>query len=135
MVVPIAGGLAALILVVLLVVPTIRYRVTKKRLVITAVGVPVRWVSLKNVRYLTDHSSHLSECWPNCFSSLGRTLYIRKRSGIFRTLMITPGKRFVFKAEVERAIHDLDPKASFDETAFYERPNPKKQSVKTAGSR
>jgi hypothetical protein len=130
MVVPIAGSLAALILLVLLIVPTIRYRVTKKSLVITAVGVPVRWVSLTNIRYLTDHSKGRAESWPNCFSSVGRALYIRKRRGLFRSLMITPDKRFVFKAEVEQAIRELIPKASFNETTFYDRPTPKGQSIK-----
>ncbi|GEM_PF-2392969 len=135
MVIPIAGGLAALILLVLLIVPTIRYRVAKRRLVITALGVPVRWVSLKNIRYLTDHSKGVAESWPNCFSSIGRGLYVRKRRGLFRWLMITPDKRFVFKAEVEKAIHLLNPKAPFDETTFYERPTPKSQVIKSKDSR
>ena len=132
MVVPIAGGLAALILVVMLIIPTIRYRVTKRNLVITALGLPVRWVSLKNIRYLTDHSKEVSESWPNCFTTVGRTLFIRKRHGLFRTLMITPGKRFVFKAEVEKAIHNLDSNARFEETTFYERPKEPTQSGKLA---
>lgn len=132
MVVPIAGGLAALILAVLLILPTIKYRVTKKNLVISALGIPVRWVSLQNIRYLTDHSTYISEPWPNCYTTLGRTLFIRKRRGIFRTLMISPIKRFVFKAEIERAIHEIDPKASFDETAFYIRDPQKNNSVKLA---
>jgi len=135
MVVPIAASLAALMLLVLLIIPTIRYRVTKKNLVITAVGIPVRWVSLKNIRYLSDHSNNVSEPWPNCYTTVGRALFIRKRRGLFRTLWITPGKRFVFKADVERAIRELDPKASFDETTFYERTTPKSDSVKTTGSR
>lgn len=130
MVVPIAGGLAALILAVLLIIPTIKYRVTKNNLVISALGVPVRWVSLKNIRYLTDHSTNISEPWPNCYTTLGRTLFIRKRRGIFRTLMISPKKRFVFKAEVERAICELNPEGSLDETAFYVRDPQKKSSTK-----
>ena len=132
MVVPIAGGLAALILAVLLIVPTVRYRLTKKYLVITALGLPVRWVSLKNIRYLTDHSTNFAEPWPNCYTTLGRTLYIRKRRGLFRTLMISPGKRFVFKAEIEKAIGEINPSANLDETTFLERPRPKKKPDKLA---
>jgi len=133
MVVPIAGGIAAIILALLLIVPTIRYRVTKKNLVITALGIPVRWVSLTNIRYLTDHSKTVSEPWPNCYTTLGRALYVRKRRGLFRTLMISLDKRFVFKAEIEKAISELNPDASFDETAFYERPKREKQSARLAG--
>jgi len=132
MVVPIAGGLAAFILAIFLIVPAIRYRVTPRNLVISLFGLPIRWVSLKNIRYITDHAKSVSEKWPNTHNPNGRQLYIRKRRGIFHTLMITPPKRFVFKAEIERAIRELDPKASFDETAFYVR-SKDKQIVRHAG--
>jgi len=125
MVVTIASGLAALILAFLVVVPTIRYRLTKSRLVISLLGVPVRWVSLKNIRYITDFTKDFAEPWPNTHNSLGRQLYIRKRHGLFHTLLITPQKRFVFKAEIERAIRELDPRASFEDTAFHARPSSK----------
>jgi hypothetical protein len=121
MVVPIAGGLAAIVLAILLIVPTIRYRVTRKRLVVSALGIPIRWVSLKNIRYISDHSRLISEPWSNTHNANGRELYIRKRRGLFPSIKITPQKRFVFKAEIERAIRELDPKASFEETAFYVR--------------
>lgn len=121
MVVPIAGSLAVIILALLLIVPTMRYRVTKRALVITALGLPVRWVSLKNIRYITDYAREVAEPWPNAYNANGRQLFVRKRRGIFHTLMITPEKRFVFKAEIERAIRELDPDANFEETAFYVR--------------
>lgn len=121
MVVPIAGGLAALILAILLIVPTIRYRLTHRNLLITVLGIPVRWVSLKNIRYISDYVKDVSEPWPNTFNSNGRQLFIRKHRGLFRSLFITPQKRFVFKAEIEKAVRELNPHATFEETAFYAR--------------
>lgn len=121
MVVQIVGGLIALIVVVLLIIPLIRYRITKRWLLITVFGVPVRWVSLKNIRYITDHAKEFAESWPNTHSPKTRILFIRKRRGLFRTLKITPLKRFVFKADLEKAIRALDPDANFDDTRFFEQ--------------
>ena len=121
MVVPIAGGLAAPILAILLIVPLIRYRLTTRNLVITFLGIPVRWVSLKNIRYISDYVKEVSEPWPNTFNSNGRQLFILKQRGLFRCLMITPPKRFVFKAEIERAIRKLNPEANLEETSHYVR--------------
>jgi hypothetical protein len=37
-------------------------------------------------------------------------------------LKITPAKRFVFKADLEKAIRALDPQARFEDTQFFSRP-------------
>lgn len=121
MVVQIVSGLIALIVALLLIIPSIRYRVTSRWLLISILGLPVRWVSLRNIRYITDHAKEFAESWPNTFSPHTRLLYIRKRRGFIRTLKITPQKRFVFKAELEKAIRAVDPDAEFDDTKFYER--------------
>ncbi len=122
MVVQVAAALVALILAYLVVIPLIRYRVTPHWLLITLLGLPIRWVSLKNIRFITDHCKEASERWPNTHNPKTRMLYIRKRRGFFRNLMITPHKRFVFKAELEKAIHALDPKASLEDTRFFSHP-------------
>jgi len=122
MVVQIAVALIALILAYLGIIPLIRYRITSRWLLITLLGVPLRWVSLTNIRFITDHCKEAAEHWPNTHNPKTRTLVIRKRHGLFRNLVITPYKRFVFKAELERAIRALDPKASFEDTQFFSRP-------------
>jgi hypothetical protein len=122
MVVQIAVALIALILAYLVIIPLIRYRITSRWLLITLFGVPLRWVSLKNIRFITDHCKEAAEHWPNTHNPTTRTLVIRKRRGLFRNLVITPQKRFVFKAELEKAIRVLDPKASFEDTQFFSRP-------------
>lgn len=121
MVVQIAAALVALILVYLVAIPLIRYRITAQWLLITLLGVPLRWVSLRNIRFISDHAKEACEPWPNTHSPKTRMLIVRKRRGLFRNLMITPQKRFVFKAELEKAIRALDPKATFEDTRFYSR--------------
>ena len=121
MVVQIVLLLIALTLAYLVVIPLIRYRITSHWLLITLLGLPIRWVSLKNIRFISDHGKEASEPWPNTHNPKTRTLFIRKRRGIFRNLLITPQKRFVFKADLEKAIRALDPKASFEDTQFFER--------------
>ncbi|MBI1178131.1 hypothetical protein GC207_11915 [bacterium] len=120
MVVQIVSGLIVLVVAVLVLIPLIRYRITHHWLLITLFGIPIRWVSLKNIRYVTDHAKEFAESWPNTHSPKARILFIRKRRGLFRTLKITPLKRFVFKAELEKAIRALDPDASFDDTQFFD---------------
>lgn len=122
MVVQIAAALVALIVAYLVIIPLIRYRITSRWLMITLFGLPLRWVSLRNIRFITDHCKEAAEHWPNTHNPKTRTLIIRKRRGLFRNLLITPHKRFVFKAELERAIHALDPKASLEDTQFFTRP-------------
>jgi hypothetical protein len=119
MVVQIAGALVALILAVLLIIPLIRYRITSRWLLITVLGVPVRGVSLKNIRFISDHCREPYEPWPNTHNSKTRALFIRKRRGLFRTLLITPQKRFVFKAALEKAIRARDPRATLEDTQFF----------------
>jgi hypothetical protein len=50
MVVQIVAGLIGLLLALLLIIPLIRYRITSRWLLITVMGIPLRWVSLKNIR-------------------------------------------------------------------------------------
>lgn len=121
MVVQIVSGLIVVVVAVLVLIPLIRYRITHHWLLITLFGVPIRWVSLRNIRYVTDHAKEIAESWPNTHSPKARLLFIRKRRGLFRILKITPLKRFVFKAELEKAIRALDPDASFDDTQFFNR--------------
>lgn len=121
MVVQVAGALVALMLALVLVKPLIRYRIGRRHVFITLLGVPLRWISLRNIRYISDHTRDRYESWANVYCRKNRSLFIRKRSGFFRSVHITPAKRFVFKADLEKAIRNIDPKASLEETGFFER--------------
>lgn len=119
MVVQIVGVLVALIVAVLLAIPLIRYQITSRWLLITLLRVPLRWVSLSNIRFVSDHCREPYEPWPNTHNPATRTLFIRKRRGLFRNLLITPHKRFVFKAELDKAIHQLGLSTDTSDTRFF----------------
>ncbi len=103
----------------------INYRIGSKRLVVTLLGIPVRWVHYDNVRNLHTHRIRFAEKWHNMlFPRSDRILVIEKRRGLFRRLVITPEVRYVFKAELDRAIRahlGLKPGPTAAETTTYER--------------
>ncbi len=83
---------------------TIRYRITPRQLVITWLGLPVRWVRLHNIRRIRLHPVPWAERWYNRLTPGTRFLLIEKRSGVFcRHLAITPKNHLVFKADLEQA--------------------------------
>ena len=83
---------------------TIRYRITPRLLVITWLGVPVRWVRLQNIRRIKIHPVVWAERWYNRLTPGSRFLLIERYSGVFcRHLAITPKNHLVFKADLERA--------------------------------
>ncbi len=81
---------------------TIRYHVTARWLRISWLGLPVRWVRLKNIRQILSQRVFWAERWANTLSPTNRYLLIRKYSGLFKNLVITPRNHMVFKAELER---------------------------------
>src|SRR5687768_2004784 len=97
-----AGGLAALV-ALLLSVKTIRYRIGSKFLVISWLGIPVRWVKLTNIAHVTPERFTLSERWFNAFRVRHRVLTIHRKNGLIREICISPASRFVFRAELNRA--------------------------------
>ncbi len=98
----VAIGFGILILLILSKA-TIRYRVTPHYLRISWLGLPVRWVRLKNIRQVLTQRVPWAERWSNSFKPSNRYLLIRKHSGLFRNLVITPKNHMVFKADLERA--------------------------------
>ncbi len=104
----VAIGFGILILLVLSK-GTIRYRVTSRFLRISWLGLPVRWVRLKNIRQILTQRVFWAEPWSNSFKHSNRYLLIRKHSGLFKSLVITPKNHMVFRADLERARSQLAP--------------------------
>jgi hypothetical protein len=83
----------------------INYRVGPKHLKVTLLGVPIRRIRLDNIRALHTRRPRLAEKWHNMlFPTMDRILVIEKRRGLIKRLVITPEQRYVFKAELDRAI-------------------------------
>lgn len=116
-----ASVLLGLVVAILLIVPTINYRIGRRRLVFTVMGVPVRWVHLRNIRHVSDRPKGVAEPWGNTWNPGNRTLFIRKRRGLFRSIKVTPVKHFVFKHDLELAIRELTGKPTSEETVHYTR--------------
>ena len=96
------GGLVALA-ALLLSTKSIRYRIGSKYLVISWLGIPVRWVRLANIAHVTPERFAWSERWFNAFRVRHRVLTIHRRTGLIRKICISPANRFVFRAELNRA--------------------------------
>lgn len=98
-----AIGLWSLVLLVFSVV-TIRYRITRRFLVISWLGLPIRWVRLSHIKAFGAQHVIWAEHWANSLRPGNRYLLIEKKSALFfRHLVITPRNHMVFKAELERA--------------------------------
>ena len=87
----------------LLSIKTIRYRIGSKYLVISWLGIPVRWVKLSNIAHVTPERFTWAERWFNAFRVRHRVLTIHRKNGLVRKICISPTNRFVFRAELNRA--------------------------------
>ncbi|MEW6160804.1 MAG: hypothetical protein AB1813_25530 [Verrucomicrobiota bacterium] len=86
----------------------IRYCITPRNLQILLFGFPIRQIPLEEIETITKRKpSSMAEHWYNTFKPSHRTLLIRRTRGWCKNLVITPRNRYVFKADLERAIENL----------------------------
>jgi hypothetical protein len=87
---------------------TVRYRITRRFLKVTWLGVPVRLVRLTHIAHVGFNYVPWAELWVSTLRTGNRRLVIHKRFGLlFKHLIITPRHHFVFKAELDRALKQL----------------------------
>lgn len=84
-----------------------RYQITAEAVEVLLFGVPVRRVRLEDIRAVSKRRSFWSEHWWNTHRPHRRLLVIHRHRGLFKNFVITPRKRYVFKAHLERAIRQL----------------------------
>ena len=108
-VVAVTGAWLGVIVLAVLLKKSIRYSVGPRHVKVKILWfLPVRRVRLDNLRYIATNSPHWAERWTNLiFLRRDRILHLRKRRGLFRSLVISPEKRILFKAEIERARETL----------------------------
>ena len=82
----------------------INYRITSGYLEIRLFGIRLRRLALADIRYISKHRSYWGEVWWNTLWPSKRILVIRRRSGWCKNFIITPENRYVFKAELKRAM-------------------------------
>jgi hypothetical protein len=109
----------------LFLVTRIRYQIGPRHLKITLCGLPLRRIAFGNIRAVHTHKLRFAEKWYNMLlPTFDRFLVIDKRRGLFPSVIITPEMRYVFKAELDRAIRrhlglPLGPTVA--ETSTYDR--------------
>ncbi len=118
-------GWLGLVAWLLFLVTRIRYQIGRTHLKVTLVGLPLRRIAFANIRAVHTHKPHLAEKWYNTLlPSFDRFLVIEKRRGLFQSVIITPELRYVFKAELDRAIRahlGLPPAPTVGEIITYDK--------------
>ena len=82
----------------------LEYSVTEKGIQISLFGVCLRRIGIANVKQISKKRIRLTENWINTLKPTHKILTIHKRSGIFKTCTITPKNRYIFMAEVQKAL-------------------------------
>jgi hypothetical protein len=85
----------------------IRYAITHRHLKVTLFGLCLRRIKLADIDSISKRRANRAERWYNTLHPSHRVLVVRRRRGWLKDFMITPSNRYVFKAELERALAKL----------------------------
>jgi hypothetical protein len=100
-----ALGLLVGIFLFVWLVSHVRYRIGSRHLKVVLFGLPLRRVLLTNIESISKRRSEgLAEHWWSTMSPKHRMLVIRRRRGLCRNFVITPKNRYIFRADLERAM-------------------------------
>jgi len=96
-----AGGLF------LLLALQLRYAITARHLKVMLFGLCIRRINLSDIEYVSKRQTTWAEKWYNTLHPSHRVLVVHRRRGWFKDFVITPKNRYVCKAELERALANL----------------------------
>lgn len=86
-------------------VTRIRYRIGSRHVKVLLFGLPIRRIALGKIDSISKRRGPgLAEHWVSTMRPKHRILVIRKKSGLFKNVMLTPKNRYIFKTELERAM-------------------------------
>lgn len=80
----------------------IQYDLSPCELVISWFGFHVRNIPLDDIVSITTRRVWWAENWSNALLTRRRRLVVRRRSGFFKDVVITPEKTYVFRSELIR---------------------------------
>ncbi len=100
-------GLVLLTLFLIWTTSRLRYRLTSTDLEVTLFGICVRRVAFGNILRVSKRPPTFSENWGNTLKPAPRRLVIHRKKGLFKEFSITPMNRYLFKAELDRAIQNM----------------------------
>jgi hypothetical protein len=100
-----ALGLLLLCFFVAWAITHVHYHITLRYVKVTLFGIVLRRVRLSNIASVSKRRADgWAENWWSTFRPNHRSLVMRRKRGLIRNVVITPRNRYVFKAELERAI-------------------------------
>jgi hypothetical protein len=100
-----ALGLMVGILMFVALMSRVRYRIGSRHIKVILFGLVLRRVSLSNIESVSKRRAEgLAEHWWSTVRPKHRMLVLRRRKGLFRNFVITPKNRYIFKADLERAV-------------------------------
>lgn len=83
----------------------LRYHIGSRHFRITLFGIVLRRIPLDEIESVSKrHPNGWTEYWWSTVRPNHRVLVIRRSRGLRRYLVITPKNRYIFKADLERAI-------------------------------
>ena len=98
------GAFLCLGVIGVILVASINYRLSSTHLLIYCLGIPVRRFALKDMTSISKRRRFRAEFWINTLGLKHRKLVIRRESGLFREIVITPRYRYVFRKQLEDAV-------------------------------
>ena len=85
----------------------LRYALTERHLKVTLFGLCLRRIRLADIDGVSKRRAHWAERWHNTLKPSHRVLVVRRKRGWLKDFIITPRNRYVFKAELERALEKV----------------------------
>lgn len=111
-----AAGLMFFIFFVVWLQTKIQYRIGSKHLKISCLGLTLRRIDLTDIKRISKRkpSGGLAEYWYSTTRPKHRTLAIQRRTGLRKTVMITPRNRYIFSSDLQNAIRRVSPQANVE---------------------
>ena len=135
------GATGPILLLLIWAMTRIEYRIGSRYLAVRLFGMTLRRLPLGEIR--TAHKRDprgAAERWYNTFRTSHRLLTIERSGGVRRYFCITPRHRYVFLAELRKAVGKVNPdsewarrKADEEQTTFVGTPSGRKEQQVSEG--
>lgn len=104
-----ALGLLLLAFLIAWLVTRIRYEITPRHVRVRLFALTLRRIRLDRLDSVSKRRGPgLMERWPSTMRTKHRALVLRKKSGLFKNVLLTPRNRYAFKFELERLLAERD---------------------------
>ncbi len=108
------AGFVFLLLILAWGMTQIHFRIGSKHLKVLLFGLTIRRVALANIAYASKREPKgFAERWYSTFKTSHRLLTVERKSGLVKRFCITPQNRYVFLADLKRAVRRVDPAAEW----------------------